>query len=137
MSAEIDVRCAEIMGMPVQIIQLHGLNGPQDHWCLGHDGMGGLLPIPRFSTDPAAALELVEWMRERGWRCNLANGLDGGWECEFMRPQRPDSPPEHCGITMGEAVELYYAPADTLPLAISRAFIAANAQSAALRDGGE
>lgn len=79
--------------------------------------------LPQYTTSCDAALELVEKLREEGWRCSLNNGLDGGWECEFIRPVQPESPPEHVGFLAGEDVEVRYSPDDSLPMAICLGFL--------------
>ena len=71
------------------------------------------------------AISLCDEMASRGWECVLSNGLDKTWECEFMKSADKDTPEEHWGHIHGRAVELYYAAADTLPLAINECFLRA------------
>ncbi len=85
--------------------------------CVGAD-------VPRYMDDLDAALTLVDFLAAQGWRCNLANGLDKTWECEFMRPPTAATPKDRIGIHCGETLEIHYAPADTLARAICEAFLA-------------
>ena len=45
--------------------------------------------LPHFSTDIAAAWEVVEKMREDGWMPNLVfHRSDGLWRCEYFTDRR-------------------------------------------------
>jgi hypothetical protein len=79
--------------------------------------------MPDYLNDLNAALTLIDFLAEYGWRCNLANGLDQTWECEFMREPSDNTPYELIGVHQGETFEIHYAPADTMPLAICQAFL--------------
>ena len=72
------------------------------------------------STDIAAAWQVVEWMAARGWYYGIANRGDGteawfGW-------------PGWATESTGMSVLLLQANADTAPLAICRAFLAATGE---------
>lgn len=87
-------------------------------------------PLPNYPVDARAALALVDRLAEDGWRCELNCGTGKGWECEFIRKARNGSKPDDCTMVDGFLMELHYAPADTLPLAICKAFLLAYAESA-------
>lgn len=74
--------------------------------------------VPRFSTDATAMLTVIEKMRERGWNFHAdnASGDGGPWTGE---PRIFKYGCRFRGATCG--VEI----ADTLPLAVARAAMAA------------
>jgi hypothetical protein len=81
-------------------------------------------PVPAYSTDPAAALAVVERMAEQGWWARIESPFSPGecWEVTFMRhghivPTAPDPPPH---------IEL----AETMPLTICLAALAAVGEGA-------
>ena len=61
-------------------------------WACRHDGLldpkTGLVGTPdcppKFGTDPAAALGLVEAMRENGWAWESTSAAKGGWFAFWM-----------------------------------------------------
>ena len=57
----------------------------------------GNRPIPPYSTDIAAAFDVVEAMRGRGWFLELENGQDGLFIAEFLRWHG------HCSPVSGES----------------------------------
>lgn len=79
-----------------------------------------------YLDDLNAALTLIDFLAERGWRCNLANGLDKTWECEFMRPPTDATDDDDIGSRQGERLEIRYAPAATLAEAICDGFLLAH-----------
>lgn len=81
--------------------------------------------LPAFHTDANASLQLVEWMRQRGWNCTQENGLDGTWEVTFHKPDYEGSPKEHRGVIYGQERVIHYQPAPTVPLAVLGAFLGA------------
>lgn len=78
--------------------------------------------LPDF-TDPTAAILLIDHLAGFGWRCNLANGLDKTWECEFTRAPTVETDDDDIGSRQGERLEIQYAAADTLAEAIVDAFL--------------
>lgn len=79
--------------------------------------------VPSFTTSHDAAFTLIFAMRVNWWTVNLANGLDGTWECEFMRPPIGTTRSDDIGMKMGEKLEIHYGAAPTAPLAICKAFL--------------
>jgi hypothetical protein len=79
--------------------------------------------LPDYLGDLNAAIELPAHLATQGWWCELANGLDGTWECEFMRAPTPNTDSDHIGERRNERLEIHYAGADILPLAIGEAFL--------------
>lgn len=84
--------------------------------------------VPDYANDVRVALSLCDFLAEQGWRCNLGNGLDKTWECEFMRRPTATSREDDIGIHQGERLEIHYAPADTLAQAIADCFLLTIAQ---------
>lgn len=81
--------------------------------------------LPPFLTDLNAAITLCDMLAEKGWHCNLANGLDKTWECEFMRPPTESTHPDDIGSRRGETLEIIYGCGDTVCLAIVEAALIA------------
>lgn len=67
--------------------------------------------LPRYLNDANAALTLCDVLAEKGWNCELNNGLDKTWECCFFRHDKKET--------------MHYAPGNTLPLAIVNTFLKA------------
>lgn len=90
---------------------------PEHGWIHGHSWQC-LAIVPEHSTSVAAAWEVVEKMRERGWQLHL-QGPHGGWRARF--------------VWWGETIPVVgarpridpHADADTAPLAICLAAIQA------------
>ncbi len=59
---QIRVQCAEIVGIkpPFKIIREGSWIAKKELWT-----------IPDYPTDPAAALSLVDWMKDKGWKARL------------------------------------------------------------------
>lgn len=61
------------------------LKGRELDACIAEQIMGWSSLSMRFSTDIAAAFQVVEKMREEGWLFSLSN--DGTeWSCQFSKP---------------------------------------------------
>lgn len=56
---------------------------------IGRDANGKWRELQCLSTDNTAALQLVEWMRERGWYCQLHISPDYYW-VRFVRWNTPE-----------------------------------------------
>lgn len=81
---------------------------------------------PNYPNCPAAALTLIAVLAKEGWTVKLENGTGGGWECTFERAATSFTKKEHAVMgPSGWHVEQHYAPADTMPMAVSLAFVAA------------
>ena len=97
MSRELDVRAARVMGLAIgtqcpcdpkdDIQDIHGwqwqcencgTTGYIDRKSFGTD-ISHNTPILEYSTDWAAAGQVVEWMRERGWYVVIDWGRDFCW----------------------------------------------------------
>lgn len=102
---ELDQRCAEAMGYAKDE---WGCYTPAGERLSDEDYEQGrwFWEPPHYSTSIAHAWTLVEFMRERGW--DFYVGGNKRWEAEFWKP-----PLTHTRE------------ADTAPLAIARAFLAA------------
>lgn len=124
---EMDALVAEkVMGWRIGSCQRMVMSNRMRKRMCGINGKGKLLPVPRFSTDIAAAWEVLlhvtkplhgakdgGWLFDRlGFRCceHDEDGCHGEWRVEFGRAS-----PEEWAI----------ATADTAPLAICRAALAA------------
>lgn len=64
--------------------------------------------IPDYPGNAQDALILIDSLKLNGWTVLLSNGLDGTWECTATR-SAPDA--------------TVYAPGNTLPFAVCRAFL--------------
>lgn len=72
-----------------------------------------------------ACVDIANVMAEKGWWIDMRNGLDKTWECEFSRPPTPETDPDDIGELRGERLEIIYAAADTLPMAVCEACLRA------------
>lgn len=82
-----------------------------------------LMGVPHYPKDANAALQLCDRLAAKGWNCELSQGTDKTWECTFKRIASEDSPIGTLTFDHDTAYEIYYHPADTLPEAISGAFL--------------
>lgn len=121
------VKIAEHLGWKLVDLPAHP-NGPKLLWMTPEGrqlNMGTPDTVPDYRGDSNAALTLVDHLAKQGWRCNLGNGLDKTWECEFMRSPTAATHPDFIGIHQGETLEIRYVPADTLAEAICDGFLLA------------
>jgi hypothetical protein len=86
-----------------------------------HDG--AIFGIPNYLSDLNACMELCNRLAEQGWNCQLANGLDGTWECEFMRPPIEATDGDDIGSRHGERLEIHYGTGDTAAKAVCETFL--------------
>jgi hypothetical protein len=79
--------------------------------------------IPDYLNDLNATVQVCDFLADRGWNCNLGNGLDKTWECEFYKADTEHTHTDNLGTFHGKQVELHYGSADRLGEAISEAFL--------------
>jgi len=77
-----------------------------------------VIDVPRYSTDIAAAWEIVEKLRRDGWFLSGLTAVEntGGYGCRFIREMPPVSPSDFYAL---------WAEGGTAPLAICLAALAA------------
>lgn len=73
--------------------------------------------IPDYLNDLNAAIQLCDELAGKGWNCELNNGLDKTWECEFVKHS------DESNATIGERSKRHYGAADKLSAAICDAFL--------------
>lgn len=102
----------------------------QDHYpcdvCNATGRVKAYYESPDYPSDLNAAIELIDFLADRGWHCRLGNGLDKTWECEFYRDATENTNEDDIGTILGCDLpqEIHYQSADTLAEAIARAFVA-------------
>jgi hypothetical protein len=69
--------------------------------------------LPDYPSDLNACKTLIDLLAEKGWTCQLDNGLDKTWECTF-----------ETGTSGHKDFKQHYEAADELAVAICRAFVA-------------
>jgi hypothetical protein len=73
----------EVMGCRVQV----SANGKLSELGGGEERVYKDAQIPRFSTDIAAAWQVVEKMREYGWSVTIGQHIDLSWRCKFTNDE--------------------------------------------------
>lgn len=94
-------------------------------WVDCPDGSTALLTevrFPEWFEDANAAETLCDALSKEGWHCDLNNGLDRTWECEFSRPPTVETNPDDIGTRGDERLEIHYGAATTLAAAIAEAY---------------
>lgn len=112
---EIRVRCAEIVGWTISPFMKEHCKVPYGWHPQHHPKKTNFyeFPIPQFDADANAALTLCDWMAEKGYPI-VFSFMGSKWVCVFYSSKEID-----CDELANESAE-------TLPLAICRAFLAAN-----------
>lgn len=92
--------CRHAKGDPYPVVAAWARGWPPDDY-----GMASVVPVPNYSTDLAAAWQIVEHLAGRGWQFLLLRLCDGGTQASFSN----------------QAGVWYESEAETVSLAICRA----------------
>lgn len=79
--------------------------------------------LPQWLDSLDAAITLCDALAKDGWFCQLSNGLDTTWECEFYRKPTDETHPDNIGFFQGANWELHYAASNTAAEAICQCFL--------------